>query len=199
MEVANGGECVPSLRTSTPPLFEPYIKTEEEEKTILRSLRQEYLGLVESLMAAEDIVFEKLNASKPPSRMALYFSTQINAMELKEMKTVRFLQKGIEKHRQWTTDDVERNGEEYIKEVCLMNECVQRDIIASFEHNEWKIYLPQEKNSESFHFQTILRECLKDVATWLRDYLFMSMTTLRNLSRKIYLEALVIPKEEPTN
>lgn len=199
MEVANGGECVPSLRTSTPPLFEPYIKTEEEEKTILRSLRQEYLGLVESLMAAEDIVFEKLNASKPPSRMALYFSTQINAMELKEMKTVRFLQKGIEKYRQWTTDDVVRNGEEYIKEVCLMNECVQRDIIASFEHNEWKIYLPQEKNSESFHFQTILRECLKDVATWLRDYLFMSMTTLRNLSRKIYLEALVIPKEEPTN
>lgn len=199
MEVANGGECVPSLRTSTPPLFEPYIKTEEEEKTILRSLRQEYLGLVESLMAAEDIVFEKLNASKPPSRMALYFSTQINAMELKEMKTVRFLQKGIEKHRQWTTDDVVGNGEEYIKEVCLMNECVQRDIIASFEHNEWKIYLPQEKNSESFHFQTILRECLKDVATWLRDYLFMSMTTLRNLSRKIYLEALVIPKEEPTN
>lgn len=160
MEVANGGECVPSLRTSTPPLFEPYIKTEEEEKTILRSLRQEYLGLVESLMAAEDIVFEKLNASKPPSRMALYFSTQINAMELKEMKTVRFLQKGIEKHRQWTTDDVVRNGEEYIKEVCLMNECVQRDIIASFEHNEWKIYLPQEKNSESFHFQTILLECL---------------------------------------
>lgn len=73
MEVANGGECVPSLRTSTPPLFEPYIKTEEEEKTILRSLRQEYLGLVESLMAAEDIVFEKLNASKPPSRMALNF------------------------------------------------------------------------------------------------------------------------------
>lgn len=199
MEVANGGECVPSLRTSTPPLFEPYIKTEEEEKTILRSLRQEYLGLVESLMAAEDIVFEKLNASKPPSRMALYFSTQINAMELKEMKTVRFLQKGLEKHRQWTTDDVVRNREEYIKEVCLMNECVQRDIIASFEHNEWKIYLPQEKNSESFHFQTILRECLKDVATWLRDYLFMSMTTLRNLSRKIYLEALVIPKEEPTN
>lgn len=199
MEVANGGECVPSLRTSTPPLFEPYIKTEEEEKTILRSLRQEYLGLVESLMAAEDIVFEKLNASKPPSRMALYFSTQVNAMELKEMKTVRFHQKGIEKHRQWTTDDVVRNGEEYIKEVCLMNECVQRDIIASFEHNEWKIYLPQEKNSESFHFQTILRECLKDVATWLRDYLFMSMTTLRNLSRKIYLEALVIPKEEPTN
>lgn len=80
-----------------------------------------------------------------------------------------------------------------------MNECVQRDIIASFEHNEWKIYLPQEKNFESFHFQTILRECLKDVATWLRDYLFMSMTTLKNLSRKIYLEALVIPKEEPTN
>lgn len=199
MEVANGGECVPSLRTSTPPLFEPYIKTEEEEKTILRSQRQEYLGLVESLMAAEDIVFEKLNASKPPSRMALYFSTQINAMELKEMKTVRSLQKGIEKHRQWTTDDVVHNGEEYIKEVCLMNECVQRDIIASFEHNEWKIYLPQEKNSESFHFQTILRECLKDIATWLRDYLFMSMTTLRNLSRKIYLEALVIPKEEPTN
>lgn len=199
MEVANGGECVPSLRTSTPPLFEPYIKTEEEEKTILRSQRQEYLGLVESLMAAEDIVFEKLNASKPSSRMALYFSTQINAMELKEMKTVRSLQKGIEKHRQWTTDDVVCNGEEYIKEVCLMNECVQRDIIASFEHNEWKIYLPQEKNSESFHFQTILRECLKDVATWLRDYLFMSMTTLRNLSRKIYLEALVIPKEEPTN
>lgn len=108
-------------KTSTPPLFEPYIKTEEEEKTILRSLRQEYLGLVESLMAAEDIVFEKLNASKPPSRMALYFSTQINAMELKEMKTVRFLQKVIEKHRQWTTDDVVRNGEEYIKEVCLMN------------------------------------------------------------------------------
>lgn len=32
MEVANGGECVPSLRTSTPPLFEPYIKTEEEKK-----------------------------------------------------------------------------------------------------------------------------------------------------------------------
>lgn len=88
-----------------------------------------------------------------------------------------------------------RNGEDYIKEVCLMNECVQRDIIASFEHNEWKIYLPQEKNSESFHFQTILRECLKDVATWLRDYLFMSMTTLRNLIRKIYLEALVIPKK----
>lgn len=199
MEVANGGECVPSLQTSTPPLLEPYIKTEEEEKTILRSLRQEYLGLVESLMAAEDIVFEKLNASKPPSRMALYFSTQINAMELKEMKTVRFLQKGIEKHRQCTTDDVVRNGEEYIKEVCLMNECVQRDIFASFEHNEWKIYLPQEKNSESLHFQTILRECLKDVATWLRDYLFMSMTTLRNLSKKIYLEALVIPKEEPTN
>lgn len=81
-------------------------------------------------MAADDIVFEKLNASKPPSRMTLYFSTQINAVELKEMKTVRFLHKRIEKHRQWTTDDVVRNGEEYIKEVCLMNECVQRDIIA---------------------------------------------------------------------
>lgn len=71
MEVANGGNCVPSLPPSTPPLFEPNIKTEEEEKTILRSLRQEYLGLVESLMAAEDIVFENLNASKPPSRMTL--------------------------------------------------------------------------------------------------------------------------------
>lgn len=118
------------------------------------------MGHVESLMAADDIVFEKLNASKPPSRMTLYFSTRINAVELKEMKTVRFLQKGIEKHRQWTTDDVVRNGEEYIKEVCLMNECVQRDIIASFEHNEWKIYLPQEKNSESFHFQTIQLESL---------------------------------------
>lgn len=81
----------------------------------------------------------------------------------------------------------------------MMNECVERDIIASFEHNEWKIYLPHEKNSESFHFQTILLECLQDVAVLLRDYLFMSMTTLRNLSRKIYLEALVILKEESTN
>lgn len=47
-------------------------------------------------MAADDIVFEKLNASKPPSRMKLYYSTQINAVELKKMRTVRLLQKGIE-------------------------------------------------------------------------------------------------------
>lgn len=36
------------------------------------------------------------------------------------MNTVRFLQKGIKKHRQRTTDDVMRNGEEYSKEVRLM-------------------------------------------------------------------------------
>lgn len=32
MEVANGVNCVPSLPPSSPPLFEPNIKTEEEEK-----------------------------------------------------------------------------------------------------------------------------------------------------------------------
>lgn len=46
MEVANGGECVPSLQTSTLPLFEPYIKTEGKRKNHHKSLRQEYFGLV---------------------------------------------------------------------------------------------------------------------------------------------------------
>lgn len=83
---------------------------------------------------------------------------------------------------------VKKKDRWFIQEICLIEECIQKD--------HWKTFLLEEKNNESFHFRTLLCGCLKDVATWLQDYIFMSIPTLRNLTRKTFLEALMVPKQE---
>lgn len=141
-----------------------------EEKTMLRALRAEYLTLIKCLMSADDIVYQKMKDSEQPTSMGLYFSAEKKEVELKERGILRFLEKELETHRHWTRKDLLKNRREFIQEIRLMVECIQKDVIESFHRDHSKIFLLEEKNNESFHFRTLLCGCFKDVATWFYEH-----------------------------